>query len=123
MTIEEHASLCGEMELLEEQLAAAQAVIAEVRRLAELDVRCPCCTGYQAILNATAAVIVSAPSTPEHQCESCEDCLHDGAKCCGCYDGVCCRESGRTPDTRPLYDILKAGRVESAPEQPEGENR
>ena len=58
-----------------------------------------------------------------HSCESCEDCLHNGAKCCGCYDGVCCRESGRTPDTRPLYDILKAGRVESTPEQPEGENR
>lgn len=30
----------------------------------------------------------------EHSCESCEDCLHDGFKCCGCYDGACCQERG-----------------------------
>ena len=27
-----------------------------------------------------------------HDCEVCPDCLHDGNKCCGCYDGVCCQE-------------------------------
>lgn len=28
---------------------------------------------------------------PTHDCESCEACLHDGHKCCGCYDGACCK--------------------------------
>ena len=26
-----------------------------------------------------------------HRCETCPDCIHDGNKCCGCYDGACCR--------------------------------
>lgn len=26
-----------------------------------------------------------------HDCATCEDCLHDGHKCCGCYDGACCQ--------------------------------
>lgn len=33
----------------------------------------------------------------QHDCESCPTCgWHDGrqAKCCGCYDGVCCHENG-----------------------------
>lgn len=25
-----------------------------------------------------------------HDCPSCADCLHDGNKCCGCYDEACC---------------------------------
>lgn len=31
-----------------------------------------------------------------HQCANCQTCgVHEGLqeKCCGCYDGVCCRES------------------------------
>lgn len=28
----------------------------------------------------------------KHDCAKCEDCLHDGHKCCGCYDGACCKE-------------------------------
>lgn len=31
--------------------------------------------------------------TDPHSCESCSDCLHDGAKCCGCYDGACCKST------------------------------
>jgi hypothetical protein len=30
----------------------------------------------------------------EHDCSTCPDCLHAGAKCCGCYDGWCCRAEG-----------------------------
>jgi hypothetical protein len=28
---------------------------------------------------------------PVHICGECADCLHDGNKCCGCYDNACCR--------------------------------
>ena len=28
--------------------------------------------------------------TRVHDCATCTDCLHDGHKCCGCYDGACC---------------------------------
>lgn len=30
-----------------------------------------------------------------HDCASCDDCVHDGHKCCGCYDGACCRDLAR----------------------------
>lgn len=26
-----------------------------------------------------------------HDCESCVGCIHNGRKCCGCYDGACCQ--------------------------------
>lgn len=26
-----------------------------------------------------------------HSCTTCADCIHDGNRCCGCYDGACCR--------------------------------
>jgi hypothetical protein len=26
-----------------------------------------------------------------HDCASCATCVHDGRRCCGCYDGVCCQ--------------------------------
>lgn len=28
----------------------------------------------------------------QHVCSKCAECIHDGRKCCGCYDGVCCQE-------------------------------
>lgn len=28
-----------------------------------------------------------------HDCETCQECIHDGNKCCGCYDGACCQRS------------------------------
>ena len=28
-----------------------------------------------------------------HDCESCAACVHNGQKCCGCYDGVCCQQT------------------------------
>jgi len=28
---------------------------------------------------------------PEHDCDTCTDCIHNGNRCCGCYDGDCCR--------------------------------
>lgn len=31
-----------------------------------------------------------------HNCTTCEACIHDGRKCCGCYDGACCQ-----PATNP----------------------
>lgn len=41
-----------------------------------------------------AAERIGRPKTSgSHSCESCEACLHNGAKCCGCYDGACCQES------------------------------
>jgi len=27
-----------------------------------------------------------------HDCSTCPDCIHHGRRCCGCYDGACCRE-------------------------------
>jgi hypothetical protein len=38
---------------------------------------------------AKAALDVAAYITP-HNCAECSDCIHDGNKCCGCYDGACC---------------------------------
>lgn len=35
--------------------------------------------------------------TSEHDCSTCTDCLHDGQRCCGCYDGACCQTSDATP--------------------------
>ncbi len=26
-----------------------------------------------------------------HDCATCADCIHDGRRCCGCYDGACCK--------------------------------
>ena len=34
---------------------------------------------------------VPGSTDPTHDCESCKACLHDGNKCCGCYDGACCK--------------------------------
>ena len=39
-----------------------------------------------------AALAAAAPTPPqEHDCTTCVDCIHNGNKCCGCYDGVCCQ--------------------------------
>lgn len=46
--------------------------------------------GVVARLNATLARH-PAPE-PAHDCESCADCVHDGNRCCGCYDGSCCKK-------------------------------
>lgn len=27
----------------------------------------------------------------DHDCAQCAECIHDGHKCCGCYDGACCQ--------------------------------
>ena len=26
-----------------------------------------------------------------HDCSTCDECVHDGKRCCGCYDGACCK--------------------------------
>ena len=41
---------------------------------------------------AARDALANEPTDLAHDCESCEACLHDGHKCCGCYDGVCCQE-------------------------------
>jgi hypothetical protein len=35
-----------------------------------------------------------------HTCASCPDCIHDGNRCCGCYDGACCRDNATPTDDR-----------------------
>ena len=40
------------------------------------------------------AFTVEADKPKPHGCESCADCVHDGGKCCGCYDDVCCQPKG-----------------------------
>lgn len=40
--------------------------------------------------------VVSPPA--EHVCDSCEACILNGNKCCGCYDGACCQEVISSPD-------------------------
>lgn len=45
----------------------------------------------------TLASTAFAVLTGAHDCEACVDCLHGGRKCCGCYDGACCRESEDSP--------------------------
>lgn len=54
------------------------------------------------ILDALRAEVLGVSSDAEvraayrkHDCEDCTACLHDGHKCCGCYDGVCCEEGKR----------------------------
>lgn len=53
-------------------------------------------------VSACVASICDCFETPEgaariereadgHVCAECADCLHDGQRCCGCYDGVCCK--------------------------------
>lgn len=42
-----------------------------------------------------------SPGIAVHDCETCTDCLHDGARCCGCYDGMCCQEATPQPTGRP----------------------
>ena len=44
------------------------------------------------------------PNDDDHLCESCPDCLHDGGKCCGCYDSACCRESHPNAEVQRLRD-------------------
>jgi len=35
--------------------------------------------------------VPAVPEHPAHDCSTCTACLHDGHKCCGCYDGACCQ--------------------------------
>lgn len=59
--------------------------------------------GYNAavrfIKNRLTRLLASlAPeAATEHDCDTCADCIHDGHRCCGCYDGVCCRDSVFAP--------------------------
>lgn len=49
-----------------------------------------------------------------HDCATCPGCIHDGNKCCGCYDGACCQTSikARTPGERAAFDDgLTSGRA------------
>ena len=46
---------------------------------------------YEAI--ATKHKAPERESTGRHSCDFCRDCIHNGHKCCGCFDGVCCQES------------------------------
>ena len=41
-----------------------------------------------------AALTVEADKPKPHECDSCADCLHEGNRCCGCYDGACCQPKG-----------------------------
>jgi hypothetical protein len=46
------------------------------------------------------------PATGPHVCEDCPTCgMHEGkhAKCCGCYDGVCCQASTHSTDSEPEH--------------------
>lgn len=53
--------------------------------------------------------LIPNASTLDHDCESCEACLHDGQKCCGCYDGVCCQERERFVDRlADLFDVPRS---------------
>lgn len=36
----------------------------------------------------------------EHDCASCVECIHDGHKCCGCYDGACCHQPSERQENR-----------------------
>jgi len=68
------------------------------------------------ICQARAALTAAgvAPQA-EHYCESCEDCAsspgHD--RCCGCYDGVCCKEAA-SPAPTPDREKLIAEALEEA---------
>lgn len=33
-----------------------------------------------------------------HGCSQCDDCIHNGNKCCGCYDGACCKVRDPEPE-------------------------
>lgn len=35
-----------------------------------------------------------------HECSTCQDCIHDGKRCCGCYDGACCVPQGDGGESR-----------------------
>jgi hypothetical protein len=48
-----------------------------------------------------------------HDCAKCQDCLHDGHKCCGCYDGVCCRDRAN-PLAAGHYCKVCGSRLDSA---------
>ena len=37
------------------------------------------------------AALDAAPAPTKHNCSTCPDCIHDGNKCCGCYDDACCQ--------------------------------
>ena len=34
---------------------------------------------------------VDTEQAAAHNCATCEPCVHDGRRCCGCYDGACCQ--------------------------------
>jgi hypothetical protein len=49
---------------------------------------------------------VTLPEPPsEHECETCPDCLHDGNRCCGCYDGACCKAEPPSVDAETLAEV------------------
>lgn len=64
----------------------------------------------RAALEAAAGV---APQADGHDCTSCQDCIHNGGKCCGCYDGVCCKEAVFPAPVQPssTVDVDKLAEV------------
>ena len=40
---------------------------------------------------ALTALAAALSAQTGHDCASCVKCIHDGHKCCGCYDGACCQ--------------------------------
>ena len=67
-------------------------VRAAIRAEAPYDYRRETRWQYDNRLAAAARdALANEPTDLAHDCESCEACLHDGHKCCGCYDGACCK--------------------------------
>lgn len=46
----------------------------------------------------------AATLVPSHDCGSCRDCLHNGNRCCGCYDGACCRVAQPTAERNLAHE-------------------
>jgi hypothetical protein len=52
-------------------------------------------------ITAEEAYACVAEEAGLHDCATCSDCLHDGNKCCGCYDNSCCQTTVIAPDGCP----------------------
>lgn len=60
----------------------------------------------------------------DHDCTTCADCIHNGTRCCGCYDGACCQHESRAWDaderTEPMSQqnaLAMARAALNAPEE------
>jgi hypothetical protein len=71
-----------------EVVAAVERVCTEAERRSEGNIFGP-------VDWVTVPAIRAALGSAAHDCGSCPDCLHDGHKCCGCYDGACCKAGAR----------------------------